>query len=128
MRQLSVSQIISTHPRERLYTHPLVWTARHLGLLSCEFFNDGTITVVVPLIPPNVPGSPQEQPNTNVVVLPAPTTLPTNYPSAPDNVLDPDDNEWRHYFVKLRSDTNAAHSLATHAGTPSQSSGPFHNS
>ncbi|KAK0655453.1 hypothetical protein B0T16DRAFT_12554 [Cercophora newfieldiana] len=107
MRQLSISQIISTHPRERLYTHPLVWTARHLGLLSCEFFNDGTIT----LIPPNVPASPQEQPNTNV--LPAPTTLPTkNYPSAPNNVLDLD-NEWRHYFMQLRSDTNAARSLAT---------------
>ena len=105
MRQLSISQIISTHSRERLYTHPLVWTARHLGLLSCEFFNDGTITVV-PLIPPNVPGLPQEQP------LPAPITLPTNYQSAPDNVLNPD-NEWRHYFTKLCSDTNAAYSLAT---------------
>ena len=104
MRQLSISQIISIHPREPLYTHPLLWTARHLGFLSCEFFNDGTI----PVVP--VPASPKEQPNADI--LPTPTTLPTNYPPAPGSALEPDD-EWRRYFANLRSDTNAARSLAT---------------
>ncbi|KAK5657164.1 hypothetical protein OQA88_3221 [Cercophora sp. LCS_1] len=109
MRQLSISQIISIHPREPLYTHPLVWTARHIDLLSCEFFDDGTIAIV-PLVPPIVPEPPQEQPNPNI--LPTSTTLPTNYPSAPDNALNLDD-EWPRCFANLRGDTSAAHSLAT---------------
>jgi hypothetical protein len=109
MHQLSISQIISLHPRERLYTHPLVWTARHLGLLSCTFINDGTITAV-PLVSLPVLGSPEETPNTDI--LPTPTTLLTKHPSSPNTALDLDD-EWQRYFAYLRSDTHAACILAT---------------
>ena len=36
-RPLSLHQLVAQHPRERLYTHPVEWTARHLELLRCEF-------------------------------------------------------------------------------------------
>lgn len=40
---LSIRQLISTHPRERLFVQPLFWTARHLELLHCKFFDGGII-------------------------------------------------------------------------------------
>lgn len=42
-RGLSMLQLITTHPRERLFVHPLLWTGRHLDLLRCEFFDGGII-------------------------------------------------------------------------------------
>lgn len=36
-RPLSLHQLVAQHPRERLYAHPVEWTARHLELLRCEF-------------------------------------------------------------------------------------------
>jgi len=35
---LPISRILSSHPRERLYVHPLTWTQRHLELLGCRFY------------------------------------------------------------------------------------------
>ncbi|KAK3694151.1 hypothetical protein B0T22DRAFT_506369 [Podospora appendiculata] len=46
---------MATFPRERLFVHPLLWTARHLSLLRCQFFDDGVITV-----PPVTPSSPAD--------------------------------------------------------------------
>lgn len=42
---LSILQLITTNPRERLYVHPLLWTSRHLALLGWEFVDDGVIDV-----------------------------------------------------------------------------------
>jgi hypothetical protein len=92
MHRLSISQIISTHPRERLFTHPLIWTERQISLLSCEFFDDGTIAV-----PPSVPGSPREQL----------ADTEASRPLAPDSAPDPDD-ELRRYLAVLNSDTHTA--------------------
>ncbi|KAK1749611.1 hypothetical protein QBC47DRAFT_418833 [Echria macrotheca] len=40
---LSIAQLLSTHPREQLFVHPLMWTARHLELLRCGFVDGGII-------------------------------------------------------------------------------------
>lgn len=41
---LPISRILSSHPRERLFVHPLVWTQRHLDLLGCEFRLSDTVS------------------------------------------------------------------------------------
>ncbi|GAB1316424.1 hypothetical protein MFIFM68171_06634 [Madurella fahalii] len=64
----SISQLMSKYPHERLFVHPLMWTARHISLLGCEFFHDGVITIA-PL-----PSPQPEQPG--IDVLPAPATRP----------------------------------------------------
>ncbi|KAK0655391.1 hypothetical protein B0T16DRAFT_10383 [Cercophora newfieldiana] len=52
---LSISRLIATHPRERLFVHPLLWTTRHLSLLGCQFLDLGAITVVpLPLPSPQL--------------------------------------------------------------------------
>ncbi|KAL8354389.1 hypothetical protein RB601_003995 [Gaeumannomyces tritici] len=71
---LSISQLISSHPRERLYVHPLCWTARHLALLGCHFVNEGLIV-----------STPKES---DAVVPSAPTTAPAK-PSSPSEKKQP---------------------------------------
>jgi hypothetical protein len=92
---LAISQLISTHPRERLFVHPLLWNARHLALLDCEFVNDGIIA--------RLPQQP------DAIVLPTPAAPPATLPSPPDKV--PADNshaaELKRYFAFRDSDANA---------------------
>ncbi|KAL8407621.1 hypothetical protein RB594_006447 [Gaeumannomyces avenae] len=67
---LSISQLISSHPRERLYVHPICWTARHLALLGCHFVNEGLIVsttpkeldAAVPSAPTTAPAKPSSPP------------------------------------------------------------------
>ena len=97
INSLSISQLIRTQPRERLFVHPLMWTARHLGLLRCNFFHDKAITIA-PLPPP-----------------PPPTTPPATLPSPPDSVPADDDGagELQRYLASINSDASAACRLAT---------------
>ncbi|KAK3377676.1 hypothetical protein B0H63DRAFT_222140 [Podospora didyma] len=90
----SISQLITTHPRDRLFVHPLTWTARHLSLLCCRFFDDGVITIA-PLPP-------------------TPTTPPATLPSPPNSVPADDDDagELQRYLADINSDASAARRLA----------------
>jgi hypothetical protein len=55
---LSLSRLIATYSRERLFVHPLLWTTRHLGLLRCRFLDLGVITVVPLPLPLPLPSPP----------------------------------------------------------------------
>ena len=46
--RLSRLEIIRQHPRERLFVHPLFWTARQCALLDCHFQFDEANHVVLP--------------------------------------------------------------------------------
>ncbi|KAL8318630.1 hypothetical protein RB597_005756 [Gaeumannomyces tritici] len=81
---LSISQLISSHPRERLYVHPLCWTARHLALLGCHFVNLGLIVSM-----------PKES---DAVVPSAPTTAPAK-PSSPSEEKKPSAYRAAYLFV-----------------------------
>jgi len=84
---LSISELFSAHPGERLYIHPLLWTRRHLDLLGCEFSDDGILS------PP--PPSPSISP-------------------PPPGVGDNGEVTWvERYHLELYSDTNKARCLAT---------------
>ncbi|KAK0736349.1 hypothetical protein B0T21DRAFT_366758 [Apiosordaria backusii] len=88
---LSISELISAYPRERLFVHPLLWTRRHLGLLGCEFSDDGIL-------------SPPPSPTT---VLPSPTHNQSGIGN--DNKAT-----WvERHFAEQYSDTNKARCLAT---------------
>jgi hypothetical protein len=88
---LSISELISAYPRERLYVHPLLWTRRHLSLLGCEFSDDGILSIPPP-----------------------PTTI--HPPSTHNQLGIGNDNEatWVElHFAEQYSDTNKARCLAT---------------
>lgn len=95
-----ISQLLSTHPRGRLFVHPLMWTAQHLGLLGCAFFDDGVVQDCLPPPPPSLgqchpaTHTPQEQPLTDI--LPAQEIQPViqhSHPESPDPLLADDDAE-----------------------------------
>lgn len=61
---LSINRLITTHARERLVVHPLLWTDRHLALLQCRFHPHGDVVAEQDgtLTPPSVPEDPRLDP------------------------------------------------------------------
>ena len=86
---LSISELISAYPRERLFVHPLLWTRQHLDLLGCEFSDDDIFSPPTTALPPtpthNQPSVGNDKPATWV----------------------------ERYFTELYSDVNKARCLAT---------------
>ena len=107
----SIFQLTSTYPRERLFVHPLIWTARHLDLLHCQFTDGGTITIASP--PPYVTQhdltTRQEQPNIDALsTLATPATLPSPGSMPADGGM----SELQRYHASLNSEFNLARRLA----------------
>lgn len=94
----SIQKLIATHPRERLFVHPLLWTARHLELLGCEFLDRGIITT-----------------------FPVQQGQSLNPAAAPWTPLAAPVSDWlQEYLAHLNSDVRAADFLATSGSTRSK--------
>ena len=91
---LSISRLIATHSRERLFVHPLLWTTRHLSLLRCQFLDLGAITVV-PL------------------PLPSPQLVPAHLSTSNNNDSNDANTKAQYYLASIYSDTSVARRLAT---------------
>ncbi|KAK0723395.1 hypothetical protein B0T26DRAFT_706331 [Lasiosphaeria miniovina] len=65
---LSISELISAHPRVRLFVHPLLWTWQHLSLLGCKFSDNGILSPPPPttILPSPTRNQPEQYSDTNL--------------------------------------------------------------